>query len=117
MLKNVNTQGLFKTKLVRIFVVYIYHPQTKFAKVMFLHLSVSPSVHRGGVGACMAEGRGCAWGDEWVRGLGACVAGGVHGRGVCMAGGGMCGRGCAWQGGMHATPALPADTMAMAYDQ
>ena len=27
----------------------IYHPQTKFAKVMFLHLSVSPSVHRGRV--------------------------------------------------------------------
>ena len=25
-----------------------YHPQTKFAKVMFLHLSLSHSVHRGG---------------------------------------------------------------------
>ena len=28
---------------------HIYRPQTKFAKVMFLHLSVSHSVHRGGV--------------------------------------------------------------------
>ena len=28
---------------------YHYRPQTKFAKVMFLHLSVSHSVHRGGV--------------------------------------------------------------------
>ena len=27
----------------------IYHPQTKFAKVMFSHLSVSHSVHRGSV--------------------------------------------------------------------
>ena len=27
---------------------HIYRPQTKFAKVMFLHLSVSHSVHRGG---------------------------------------------------------------------
>ena len=26
---------------------YFYHPQTKFAKVMFLHLSVSHSVHGG----------------------------------------------------------------------
>ena len=28
---------------------YCYRPQTKFAKVMLLHLSVSHSVHRGGV--------------------------------------------------------------------
>ena len=27
-------------------IVHIYRPQTKFAKVMFLHLSVSPFVHR-----------------------------------------------------------------------
>ena len=27
-----------------------YHPQTKFAKVMFLHLPVSNSVHGGGGG-------------------------------------------------------------------
>ena len=34
---------------------HYYRPQTKFAKVMFLHLSVSHSVHRGGLvlrGAC-----------------------------------------------------------------
>ena len=30
-----------------------YRPQTKFAKVMFLHLSVSHSVHRGGLPQCM----------------------------------------------------------------
>ena len=51
------------------------------------------------LGACMAggmHGRGCAWQD------------GMHGRGVCVAGGGACmaGGGCAWQGacvtgGMH----------------
>ena len=92
-----------------------YRPQTKFAKVMFLHLSVSHSVHEGGVcggGACVAwgdvggmcgGGRGCVW------------QGGMHGRGVhgrghawwgaCVAWGGvwggMCGRGkgCVWQGG------------------
>ena len=29
--------------------VHFYRPQTMFAKVMFLHLSVSHSVHRGGV--------------------------------------------------------------------
>ena len=34
-----------------------YRPQTKFAKVMFLHLSVSHSVHRGGgIPACIAGG-------------------------------------------------------------
>ena len=51
---------------------------------MFLHLSVSHSVHRG---ACVAGG---------MCGGGACVVGGMHsrgmhGRGACMAGG-MCGR-------------------------
>ena len=64
----------------------------KFAKVMFLHLSVSHSVHRGG-----------------MCGRGVCVVGGgVHGWRACMAGGhvwwghawweGRHGRGCAWQG-------------------
>ena len=32
---------------------YIYRPQTKFAKVMFLHLSVSYSVHGRGEGVCI----------------------------------------------------------------
>ena len=33
--------------------------------------------------------------------VGACIAGGVHGKGACIAGGGMCMAGeCAWQGGM-----------------
>ena len=47
-----------------------YRPQTKFAKVMLLHLFVSHSVHKGGGmhgrGACVVRG--------------ACMAGGVHGR-------------------------------------
>ena len=49
-------------------VVY-YCPQTKFAKVMFLHVSVSHCVHGGG--ACVAGGGGvgcvCAWpgGHAW----------------------------------------------------
>ena len=55
-----------------------------FAKVMFLHLSVSHSVHRGSV--CGSRG---------MHGGGACrVGGGVHGRGrAYMAGEGVCGRG------------------------
>ena len=71
--------------------------KTKFAKVIFLHLSVSHSVHRG---ACMVvvvggmHGRGCVW-------LGSCMAGGCAWQGVwpeaCMAGG-VHGGGCAWQG-------------------
>ena len=44
----------------------LYCPQTKFAKVMFLQVSVCP---QGGV-----RDGGRAW-------LGACVTGGVHGRG------------------------------------
>ena len=52
-----------------------YHPQTKFAKVMFLHLSVSHSVHGGG--ACVVGGH--AW-QEGVWGV-ACMAGGVRGGG------------------------------------
>ena len=76
-----------------------YRPQTKSAKVTFLHLSVSHSVHRGdmggkggmhGSGACMVWGM-CGRGHAW--------RGGMHDWG-CMAGG-MCGRGHAWQGGMH----------------
>ena len=65
---------------------------------MFLHLSVSHSVYKGGHawqrgmhgrGACVAAGR-------------ACMAGGLCGKGTCMVRAGMCGRGvcvcwgCAW---------------------
>ena len=77
--------------------MFYYRLQTKFAKVMFLQVSVCPQGGR-------------VWhvvgGD--VRGRGACMVGGVcgggmHGRGVCMAEGcawqgGMCGEGHAWQG-------------------
>ena len=64
-----------------------YHrPQTKFAKVMFLQVSVCPQR-----GACVAGGH--AW---W----GVCMVGGMHGRGeVCVAGGACMAGGCAWQGG------------------
>ena len=76
-----------------------YCPQS-CGKVIFLHLSVSHSVHKGGRawqgGACMACGG--------VQGTG-----GMCGRGACMVGGGgvwqggMHERGCMWQGGMWGT--------------
>ena len=74
-----------------------YRPQTKFAKVMFLHVSVSHSVHRG---PCVAGE--CVW--PW----------GMHGRGACMAGGvcpgGVHGGGHAWwRAGGHAYYATPPD--------
>ena len=85
---------------------HFYRPQTKFAKVMFLQVSVCPQrgghawLLPGGGGACMV-----AWG-----GVHGCSRGGMHG---CLGGlgcvvapgghawllqGGM--RGCSW-GGMH----------------
>ena len=41
---------------------HFYRPQTKFAKVMFLHVSVSHSVHRGGGGGIPACLTGLSWG-------------------------------------------------------
>ena len=67
-----------------------YRPQTKFAKVMLLHLSVSLSVWGCVHGGHVWQGV-CAWGCAW---WGACVVGGMHGRG-CVWWGHM------WQGGMH----------------
>ena len=67
-----------------------YRPKTKFAKVMFLHVSVSHSVHRGacmvvgGMHGCWGGMRGCG-GHAWLLG-GGLVAGGVHG---CVVVGGM----------------------------
>ena len=59
--------------------LHFYRPQTKFAKVMFLHLSVSHSVHRGH-----------AWlrgGHAWLWWGGSCmVVGGMHGGGGGMHG-------------------------------
>ena len=67
--------------------VRFYRPLTKFAKVMFLHLSVSHSVHRG---VCVVAG-----GHAWLQGGAFMVARGMHGcQGACMVGG-------AWLGGMH----------------
>ena len=64
-----------------------YRPQTKFAKVMFLHLYLSYSVHRG---AYMAGGVHFGEGHVWQGSMhagGMCVAGGMRGRGgACMAG-------------------------------
>ena len=42
-------QSCFQLRSPCVLVVHNYHLQTKFAKVMFLHLSVSHSVHREGV--------------------------------------------------------------------
>ena len=55
---------------------YLYRPQMKFAKVMFLHVSVSHSVH-GGV-----PGRGGAW-------SGGPCSGGVTAPGGCLLQGGV----------------------------
>ena len=105
---------------VLLFYLCNYRPQTKFAKVMFLQVSVCPQW--GGV-------RGCGGGRVWLGGcawlLGACMVvggvpgcrGGVHGcrggtcmvvgghvwlQGACMVAGGMhgCGGVC-MVGGMH----------------
>ena len=98
-----------------------YRPQTKCAKVMFLHLSVSHSVHRGGV--CIVTGGAyVVGGHAWLGGMrgcgGACMVGGgnawLWGACVVAAGcgcgrhawlwrGGMCGCGgvCVVVGGMH----------------
>ena len=63
-----------------------YCPQTKFAKVMFLHLSVSHSFHRGE--CVVAGGRARLWGAACVVAR-ACVVVGVVG-GMCMVVGGSC---------------------------
>ena len=122
-----NVSKCFGATLLQKIVSNYYHPQTKFAKVMFLHLC--HSVHRGGMrgrggtwqgeggmrgrGACMAGERAWQGRHAW-RGVcvvgGACVAGGHVWWGVCMAGG-MHGRGHAWQRGMHATHAPPPQTL------
>ena len=65
----------------------IYRPQTKFAKVIFLHVSVSHSVHRGGGGCVPGVGVGYVpWGGHAWLGRGVCVAGGhaCLGRGACV---------------------------------
>ena len=56
----------------------IYRPQTKFAKVMFLQVSVCP--HGGGMCGCSGGGmHGCCWG-----GMCGCCRGGL--RGCCRGG-------------------------------
>ena len=78
---------------------YIYRPQTKFAKVMFLQLSVCP---QGGRAWLLRGGmRGCLGGHAWLLWGGACV---VAPGGVCGCSGGVCVvapggvHGCSWGG-------------------
>ena len=87
---------------------HYYHPQTKFAKVMFSQVSVC-MCGKGGMhgwggmagGACVAGGGMCGKGACVARG---CVAGGMHGREVCMAGGTCVAGGTATAaGGTHST--------------
>ena len=80
-----------------------YRPQTKFAKVIFLQVSVCPR-GGGGMRGCRGAVHGCVAGGGAFDcllgvGVGACVvAGGVRGcGGTCMGAGG-----CAWvPGGVH----------------
>ena len=69
-----------------------YRPQTKFAKVMFLQVSVCPQGGRAWLWrACMVVGG--VYGCRGVCGCG----------GACMVKGSMLGEGgCAWQKGGHA---------------
>ena len=61
--------------------LYFYRPQTKFAKVMILQVSVSHSVHRGGMCGCSGGVRGCSWGDMCgcSGGVRGCSQGSIHG--------------------------------------
>ena len=89
----------------------------KFAKVMFLHVSVSHSVHGGawmlgghgcwrgvcGRGACVPRGRH-AWHGRWVcvdGGMHVWMGGGMHGQDGCVVRGGAC------MAGGHACHARP----------
>ena len=91
-----------------IFYFYYYRPQTKFAKVMFLQVSVCPQgeghawLLTGGVrgcswGACVvAPGGGHAWllwGGEHAWEASVAKGGHVWQRGMCMVKGGMRGEG------------------------
>ena len=80
--------------------MYFYRPQTKFAKVMFLQVSVCP---QGGRAWLLPGGA-----------RGACVVkGGVHGEGgACVVKGGMRGEGgaCVAKGGVRGMHTPPRDT-------
>ena len=79
----------------RMFLQYFYRPQTKFGKVMFLHLSVSHSVHGG---CACSRGGTCSWGVPALGSLpapGGCL---LRGR-VPAPGEGVCSGGCLLQGG------------------
>ena len=71
-----------------------YRPQTKFAKVMFLQVSVCP---QGGVCGCSGGVCGCSRGGAWLLPGGCawllwgCVCGCSRGACVVALGGGMCG--------------------------
>ena len=105
---------------------HYYRPQTKFAKVMFLHLSVSHSVHGGGglllgvsgpgevpgPGGCLLRGGVCSWGGCLVLGGGVCtrvlflhlsVSHSVHRGGLLQGVPGPVGKGI-WPGGVETPP-------------
>ena len=88
-----------------------YRPQAKFAKVMFLQVSVCLSTGEPAwwrwvcvAGGHVWQGAHARWGLAWRGGM--CGRGGMHGSGVCVTGG-VCGRwvcmagGHAWQGGLY----------------
>ena len=111
---NGGSQGLLTALFMLGVVRYYYRRQTKFAKVMFLQVSVCP---RGGMhgcgGVCGCSGEGHTWlllgGHVWLLPGGhAWQRGGMHGRGgwgVCMVKGGMHGKGgsCVAKGGSGVT--------------
>ena len=70
--RNGNILKNVKLKLSIFLLEFFYHPQTKFAKVMFLQVCVCPQWGRGRAwGACMAGGACMARGHAWQ---GACMA-------------------------------------------
>ena len=88
----------YKRNYLQWYILFYYRPQTKFAKVMFLQVSVCP--HGGHAwllhGVCVVAPRGgmrgCCWGDAWLL-WGACMgydeiqrydqwAGGTHPTGM-----------------------------------
>ena len=91
-----------KNRILSRFHAVCYRPQTKFAKVMFLRVSVGPQRGRHvWQGACTAGGHAWQGGRAWlggvhgrgdVHGWGVCMAGDVRGWGACVSGG------HAWQG-------------------
>ena len=80
--------------------MHFCRPQMKFAKIMFLHVSVILSTGGGMHGGGVHGGGMCAW-------QGACMAGGMHVWQGCAWRGNVHGRGHAWRGGCVAGGCVP----------